>query len=71
MSTTKTPPVHEVRAGRMRAAIWANPSEKGVWHSVTLSRLYKDGDEWKDSQTRVLQFSGRSGEQVAEPRAGE
>ncbi len=49
MTTTKTPPVHEVRAGRIRAAIWANTSEKGVWHSVTLSRLYKDGDEWKDS----------------------
>ena len=51
MTTTKTPPVHEVRAGRIRAAIWANPSEKGVWHTVTLSRLYKDGDEWKDSQS--------------------
>jgi hypothetical protein len=51
MTTTKTPPVHEVRAGRIRAAIWASPSEKGVWHTVTLSRLYKDGDEWKDSQS--------------------
>jgi hypothetical protein len=51
MSTTKTPPVHEVRAGRIRAAIWANPSDKGVRHSVTFSRLYKDADEWKDSQS--------------------
>ena len=51
MTTTKTPPVHEVRAGRIRATVWANPSEKGVWHTVTLSRLYKDGDEWKDSQS--------------------
>ena len=51
MTTTKTRPVHEVRAGRIRAAIWANPSEKGVWHTVTLSRLYKEGDEWEDSQS--------------------
>ena len=51
MTTTKPPPVHEVRAGRIRASIWSNPSEKGVWHSVTLSRLYKDGDDWKDSSS--------------------
>jgi hypothetical protein len=47
--TTKTPPVHEVRMGRIRAAIWANHTEKGTWHSVTLSRLYKEGEDWKDS----------------------
>lgn len=51
MTTNKTPPVHEVKAGRIRAAIWANASEKGTWHSVTLSRLYKDGEEWKDSSS--------------------
>jgi hypothetical protein len=51
MTNTKTPPVHEVRAGRIRAAIWANPSDKGPWHTVTLSRLYKDGEEWKDAQS--------------------
>jgi hypothetical protein len=51
MTSTKTPPVHEVRVGRIRAAIWANPSEKGVWHNVTLSRRYKDGEDWKDSQS--------------------
>ena len=42
-------PVHEIRMGRIRAAIWANETEIGVRHNVTLSRLYKDGDEWKDS----------------------
>lgn len=42
-------PVHEIRMGRVRAAIWANETEKGVRHNVTVSRLYKDGDEWKDS----------------------
>ncbi|MBI1315019.1 hypothetical protein GC176_27325 [bacterium] len=42
-------PVHEIRMGRIRAAIWANETEKGVRHNVTITRLYKDGDDWKDS----------------------
>lgn len=42
-------PVHEIRLGRIRAAIWANDTEVGVRHNVTLSRLYKDEEGWKDS----------------------
>lgn len=42
-------PAHEVRIGRIRAAIWANPTTHGVRHNVTVSRLYKEGDLWKDS----------------------
>jgi hypothetical protein len=45
----KTKPVHEVRLGRIRGAIWANDTENGVRHNVTFSRLYKDGEKWKDS----------------------
>jgi hypothetical protein len=47
---TKTKrPVHEVRMGRVRAAIWENDTQNGTRHNVTFSRLYKDGDDWKDS----------------------
>jgi hypothetical protein len=46
---TKVRPVREVRLGRIRAAIWENETQNGIRHNVTLSRLYKDGDEWKDS----------------------
>jgi hypothetical protein len=42
-------PVHEIRMGRLRAAIWENETQNGMRHNVTLSRLYKDGDDWKDS----------------------
>jgi hypothetical protein len=42
-------PVHEVRLGRIRAAIWENETENGTRHNVTFSRLYKDGNNWKDS----------------------
>lgn len=43
-------PTHEIRLGRIRAAIWANEADKGqVWFNVTVSRLYKDGDQWRDA----------------------
>ena len=45
----KQRPAHEVRLGRIKAAIWANESDNGTWYNVTLSRSYKDGDEWKSA----------------------
>ena len=42
-------PVHEIRIGRIKATIWENETQNGTRHNVTVSRLYKDGDEWKDS----------------------
>jgi hypothetical protein len=45
----KNRPVHEIRFGRIRAAIWQNETENGLRHNVTVSRLYKDGEDWKDS----------------------
>lgn len=49
MSKEKARPVYEVRLGRVRAAIWENDTQNGTRHNVTVSRLYKDGDNWKDS----------------------
>ena len=45
----KQKPVHEIRMGRIKAAIWANDTDNGTRHNVTITRLYKDGDEWKTS----------------------
>ncbi len=46
----KQKPAHEIRLGRIRAAIWANTSDRGeVWFNVTVSRLYKDGDRWQQT----------------------
>jgi len=39
-SATKIRPVHEVRLGRIRAAIWENETQNGTRHNVTVSRLY-------------------------------
>jgi hypothetical protein len=46
-------PVHTIRYGAVRAAIWRNVVDDGnasrPMYNVTFSRSYKDGNEWKDS----------------------
>ncbi|MCA9041923.1 MAG: hypothetical protein KDA65_16330 [Planctomycetaceae bacterium] len=49
MPDDKKRPVHEIRLGRIKAAIWENATDNGKRHNVTLTRLYKDGDHWKDT----------------------
>lgn len=41
-------PVHEIRLGRVKAAIWANETTAGIRHNATFTRIYKDGEQWKD-----------------------
>ena len=45
----KAKPVHEVRLGRIKAAIWRNDTQNGPLYNVTIVRLYKDGNQWKDA----------------------
>ncbi len=41
-------PTHEVRLGAVKGAIWRNKTETGdTRFNVKLSRIYKDGDDWK------------------------
>ena len=44
-------PVQEIRFGKIKVAIWENPVENGVRHNVTVSRLYRDGEQWKTSDS--------------------
>ena len=44
-------PVAEIRIGRVKAAIWPNETEGRTRHNVTFSRLYKDGEQWKTTQS--------------------
>jgi hypothetical protein len=44
-------PVHEIRFGHVKAAIWANEVDGATRHNVTLQRLYKDGNGWNTSQS--------------------
>ena len=43
--------VAEVRIGRVKAAVWPNEAEGRTRHNVTFSRLYKNGDQWKRTQS--------------------
>ncbi|NOS99448.1 MAG: hypothetical protein HOP29_02350 [Phycisphaerales bacterium] len=42
-------PVHEIRFGSVKAVIWCNQTTNGPMHNVTVARIYKDGEEWKES----------------------
>ena len=46
---SKQKPAHEIRLGRIKATIWENETDNGVRHNVSMCRLYKDGDEWKQT----------------------
>ena len=51
MQNTKTKPINEVRLGHIMAAVWRNETDSGVRYNVTFSRLYKDGDQWKSTDS--------------------
>ena len=49
--TTNTKPIREIRIGAIKAAIWENQTVGSTRYNVTLSRLYKDGDNWKRTES--------------------
>ena len=49
--TQKQKPIHEVRLGHIKAAVWKNEVENGVRYNVTFSRIFKDGDNWKSTDS--------------------
>ena len=44
-------PVDEIRIGRVKATLWKNGTEDQPRYNVTFSRLYKEGDQWKSTQS--------------------
>jgi hypothetical protein len=47
----KEKPVHEVRLGLIKAAVWKNDTDNGIRYNTSFSRLYKDGEEWKNTSS--------------------
>lgn len=45
----KAKPVHKIQHRGLAVAIWKNDSKNGPFYSVTLSRRYKQGEEWRES----------------------
>jgi hypothetical protein len=42
-------PVFTCRHRVLKAAVWKNETENGTMFNTTLTRSYKDGEEWKES----------------------
>jgi hypothetical protein len=51
----KNKPAHTVRGTPgtgLKLSIWENKTDDGrVWHSATLTRSYKDADQWKETHS--------------------
>lgn len=45
------PPVHEVRFGLIKAAVWLTSTKAGDRYSVTFTRLFRNGDRWSESSS--------------------
>ena len=37
--------------GSIKAAVWKNNTQNGIRYNTTLTRLYKDGENWKSSDS--------------------
>ncbi len=48
---SKQKPVAQVRIGSIKAAIWKNEGGNGSRYNGTFQRLYKDGAQWKSSES--------------------
>jgi hypothetical protein len=44
-------PAHEIRLGAIKATIWENHVNETVRYNVSLTRSYKDGDQWKSTES--------------------
>ena len=44
-------PIKEIRIGAIRASIWENQTDDGARYNTTFSRLYKDGESWKSTDS--------------------
>jgi hypothetical protein len=42
-------PIHEFRRGLIKARIWRKRTPSGPNHAVTVVRLFRNGDVWKES----------------------
>ena len=42
-------PTTEIRRGLIKARIWQRTSKNGVRYSLSVVRLFRNGDQWKES----------------------
>ena len=79
MSNEKSKPAETIRDGAIKATIWKNQGEKGVFFSVNFTRTYTDtdgnfhdGDSYTGTQIlQVARLAERAYERVSELRQAE
>ena len=42
-------PIHEIRRGLIKVRIWRKRTRDRLRHSMTVTRLFRNGDLWKES----------------------
>ena len=42
-------PIHQIRRGLIKARIWRKHTRSGQRHHVSVVRLFRNGDVWKES----------------------
>jgi hypothetical protein len=42
-------PAFEARSGKIRAAVWENNTETGIAQSLSLTKSYKEGAQWRNT----------------------
>ena len=65
-------PVHEVRLGAIKAAIWRNDTSVGARHNVTFSRLFREAEQWRSvnlHKPAIVNFSAKAWRHGAALRA--
>lgn len=45
----KVKPAFVKQVGATRAVVWANGNEERTFFNISLTRRYRDGDQWKES----------------------
>ena len=45
----KRRPIHEIRRGLIKVSIWRKRTRSGVRHTVSVVRLFRNGEAWKES----------------------
>ena len=48
MTDKDNKPIDNIRLGKINANIWVNQTSKGTKYNATYSKLYKEGDQWKE-----------------------
>lgn len=48
---TANKPAHEIRISGIRATIWKNDTAQGPRYNTTFERSYRDGEQWKTSDS--------------------